>query len=107
MPLPSQVVLYQKNDQYLEIDGLADDAAAFQNSATVTATLYDLAGNAVAGATNISLTYLAASSGIYRGEILGADFNPSVGAYTLKIDASASGLNAHWEIKTKVQVRKQ
>lgn len=108
MAVPSKIILYQLNDQFIEIDGLADSLSlAFQNSATVTATLKDRSGAPVTGLTNVTLNYVASSSGIYRGAVP-ATFNPTKGGgYTLVIDANNNaGAKAHLEIAAEVQIRK-
>jgi hypothetical protein len=108
MAVPSKITLYQLNDQYLEIDGLADGlTTTVINTAVVTATLKDSTGASVSGLTNLSLTYVASSSGVYRG-LIEDTFNPAIGGgYTLYIDAVDGGVNkGHWEIPVVIKVRK-
>lgn len=107
MAFPSKVTLYKLNDNYIEIDGLSDglDPTTYFNAATITATLKDSSGNNVTGATNISLSYVASSNGKYRGTVQ-ETFNPSVGSYTLHIDASQGGIVGHWEVPASVKIRK-
>jgi hypothetical protein len=106
MAIPTEIILYQKNDQYIEIDGIASGLdGSFMNAATVTATLVDADGAVVGGLEELTLTYVAASDGKYRGQVQ-ETFNPAVGTYTLIIEADEGGVVGHWEIKCKVKIRK-
>jgi hypothetical protein len=108
MAIPTKFTFYQLNDQFLEIDGLADGiTGAFINTAVVTATLKDVDGVSVTGFTNITLSFVALSSGKYRGQIQDT-FNPTAqGGYTLVIDVVDGGVDkGHWEIPAEVKVRK-
>jgi hypothetical protein len=60
---------------------------AYVNDASGIATLFDICGNPVPGAENISLAYEAGSGGLYVGTIVGASFNPpNIGfGYTLVV----------------------
>lgn len=107
MAIPSKLTLYKLNDQYIQIEGLVDglNSASFFNAATVTATLKDRSGNIVTGVNAVTLSYVAATNGNYRGAIQ-ETFDPTAGGgYTLYIDAVQSGVVGHWEIKTEVKVR--
>jgi len=101
------LTLYKVNDQVIEVLGLKNNVSgAFLNAATVTATLKDAAGQNVTGLTNLTLAYVAASSGDYRGQVE-QTFDPAVGgSYTLHIDGSEAGLVLHLEIATTVSVRR-
>jgi len=92
MAIPSEVVMFRLNDQFIEIDGLVDPTTGTAiNGATVTATLVDESGAQVPSLTNVALTYIAGSAGNYRG-LVEQTFNPSLGSgYTLTIKASAPG----------------
>jgi hypothetical protein len=106
MAFPTEIILYQKNDQYIEIDGIASGLdGSYMNTATVTATLVDSDGAVVGGIEEMPLAYVAASDGQYRGQIQ-ETFNPAVGTYTLIVEADQGGIVGHWEIKCKVKVRK-
>lgn len=94
--MPSKVVvtLYPLSDQYIQLSGvyiLGVDSFGnltvknYSSTATVTATLYDVNQAPVPGLTNLAMTYVAASQGIYRGLAAGSGFNPPVGAYMLVI----------------------
>lgn len=56
------------SDNTVEVDGLAKNGS-YINDATVRLTVKDNSGNALAGATNLTLSYVAASSGKYRGVV--------------------------------------
>ena len=107
MAFPSKVILYKLNDNFIEIDGLADglDAANYFNAATITATLKDSAGVNVAGIIALPLTYVSASNGKYRGAVQEAFDPPAGGGYSLIIDASQGGVVGRWAVKTDVKVR--
>jgi hypothetical protein len=62
--------LYLENDNDIVIKGMRTvRTGAAITDATWVATVYDANGNAISGATNISLTYVAASQGDYRGVV--------------------------------------
>ncbi len=107
MAVPSKLVLYQSNDQYIEIDQLADGiTGAFVNGATVTVTLKDSAGAIVTGISSLALSYVAASSGKYRGQVEDT-FNPTKGGgYILHVNADNGGLKLHLEIPVEIKIRK-
>lgn len=125
MAVPAQFVIDNTNNQVLEWGGLVDGISAiyppltFINDATVTATLYQnrvindptQLGTVVAsfGTSGVlTLAYVAASQGLYRGTLL-SSFAIAAGAnYVLVIDAAnASGYQGHWEIPTQVTTRRQ
>ena len=99
--------LYVANDNYLEVDALSNGATeAYENSATVTATLKTASGTNVSGqAWPLTLSYVADSSGTYRG-ILDDALSITAGTtYVAHIEATASGLTAHWELSLQAQTR--
>jgi hypothetical protein len=104
LAITEPVILYKKNDQWIEIDGLADGlTATLIDGATVTATLHDSAGQPVSGLTAVALSFV--SSGVYRGQV-NETFDPAVGTYTLLLDATMGAYTGHWELKCKVKIRK-
>lgn len=110
MAVPATLTLYLNNDQYIEVDGLADaiTLAAIDN-ATVTCSLYDSTNAPVASIQNVPLTYLSATAGNYRGQITHTmSAGLTLGAsYTMYIDVNpTTGTQLHIEIKTTVAVRK-
>lgn len=61
-------IWYVDNDNVVTLDELTDEAGDYVNDATVEATLFDLDGDEVTGVTwPITLSYVAASDGLYRG----------------------------------------
>lgn len=107
MSLPT-IVIYQLNDQYVEIDGLADalNPTSYIANATVTATLVDPTGATVFSA--LPLTYVATSNGTYRGVATAGTFPGTLalgGGYTLKIDGTTGVGTFHEERKAKVAIR--
>jgi hypothetical protein len=100
-------IIYKGNDQHLQVSGLADGlTAAWVNDAVVTATLKDSASAVVTGINALSLSYIAASNGNYRGAIPDT-FNPAEGYdYTLEITATQGGTTVgFWVRPAWVKVR--
>lgn len=113
MAVPSKLILYQDNDQYIEIDGLADElTGSYFNAATVTATLIDTAGLVgLAGSTvtgfPLTLSYVSASNGNYRGKVLYSVVSVlPLGGYKMFFDAIQGGTQLHIEIPVSVKIRK-
>jgi len=107
MAIPLKVILFVDNDMFVEIDQLHDglDVLTYFNAATVTATLKDRDGVVVTGVNGITLTYVAASNGTYRGAIQ-ETFNPTLGGgYKLEIIAVQSGVQGKWVIPAEVKIR--
>lgn len=107
MTIPEEVIIFIENDAFLEIDELHDGLvpASYFNSATVTATLRDSAGAAVTGINGITLSYIAASNGKYRGSIQETFNAPIGGGYKLELVAIQAGVQGKWVIKAKVKIR--
>lgn len=107
MAIPTKVILFIENDMYVEIDELHDglNPTSYFNAATVTATLKDRDGNIVPEVDNITLVYVAASNGKYRGAIQ-ETFEPTLGGgYNLEIVAVQGGVQGKWVIKAEVKIR--
>lgn len=106
---PPKFVLYQGNTQVIQLFGLQDFlTGAYLNAATVTGTLEDAAGNIVAGANQISFTFVPASNGDYNGVFGDDTFDPPEGpGYTLIVDALQAGSWGHWEFIVEIKVRQQ
>lgn len=93
------------NDQFVRITGLKDGlGGSYENAATVKATLKTKAGLDVPGFVDVTLSYLAASDGIYIGQVQ-ETFDPVKGSYILFINAAQAGVVGHWELPAKVKVR--
>lgn len=104
--VPPKVIVYQKNAQIFEMDGLQDSAGSFLNSATVTMTLIDQNGHTVAGIENVPMVYVGASNGIYQGAIP-ASFDPTTGqGYQLVVDAAQGAAVGHWQFPVQVDIRR-
>lgn len=100
--------IFLGNDNVIELNGLklsTDVATTYQNDATVKlTTLKDSSGSTITGP--ITMTYVAASNGIYRGEIDDAITLVADAIYIAFIDVtSASGKKAHWETPVTAKVR--
>jgi len=106
MAVPKNITFYKKNDQIIELSGLKDGlTGAYKASATVKATLKDSAGQSVTGITDLTMSYVSASSGIYRGIVTDA-FDPQEGYnYLLIITAAESGADLRLEIPAFVVTR--
>lgn len=99
-------ILYNENDNLIIVDELQSGLTGdYRNDATVTVTLYDADLDPVAGATDISCVYQAASNGKYVGEIA-ETFNVPVGSYTAVVEAEEDGVVGKWQGTVKVKVRK-
>ncbi len=107
MPSSLSAAIYLANDNYLEVDALKNGATdAYQNSATVTATLKTSAGAEVAGQSwPLTLDYVAASDGTYRGILDDALSLVDGTTYVAHIEAVSAGVTAHWEKQLQAQVR--
>lgn len=102
--VPAKVILFQKNAQIFEVDGLHDNTGAYLNAATVTLAVADQNGAIVLSST--PMAYVAASNGIYQGQIP-ASFTPKTGqGYSLIIDATQGAAVGHWEFLAEVDIRR-
>lgn len=106
MAFPSRLTLVQLNDQYIQIDGLADGiTGAAINGATLSVTLKDPVLGNVTTMTGISMAYVASSAGSYRGLVTNA-FDPPLGAtYTAVFDGTNGGFKLHIELPVTVAAR--
>jgi len=78
-------------DRHVPYSGLYDNSTeSFVNDATVTATLKDSAGSAVSGASNISLSYVSGTNGVYEGVLEDGVSLTENSTYYLEITATAS-----------------
>lgn len=107
MPIPRKIVLFRKNDQYIELLGLKDLLTdQFQNSATVTATLKNDRGDVQAGVNGLVLTNFNVN-GDYRGLVNDAVFDPDLGSgYVLEIKAVNGSIVMLLELITEVVERR-
>lgn len=110
MPLfatPSKIILYQSNTQVLQITGLQDALSGnYLNAATITATLEDDQGNAIAECIAIPFTYIPLSNGNYQAVFGDQNFQPPIGTgYTLIVDGNQGGGYIHLELLVEIQPR--
>ena len=80
-------------DDLLRISGLKNidnTPSTFVNDATVTAVVKDAAGDVVAGADSITLSYVASSDGVYKGQVADTAAIVDGDEYTLVITIVAS-----------------
>lgn len=111
--------LNQKNNQYVEIDGLIDATTKYLadgvtlnpnptyiNTASGELTVNDPTGTPVPTAEDISFSYVAGSNGNYRA-LIPSTFDPeAMGGFTIVIDLTwPGGGEAHWELPATVLVR--
>lgn len=107
MSCSTEYVYYKGNSTVLEIDALTNaQTAAYINDATVEATLVDRSDAEVSGQSwPLTLSYVAASDGTYRG-VLEEDLVVVAGApYTAKITATSGSLVGYWELPVSVRAR--
>lgn len=102
-------ILYKKNSEYLEIASLTDKSVTpslLVNDASGTGTLFDSAGIAVTGATNIASNFI--SNGTYRFDIDPLTFDPPVDSgYTFKITLTSGAKKFYIELPVSVKVRQE
>jgi len=79
---------------------------SYVNDATVTLTgIKDAAGAYVTGTTDLSMTYLGSSNGIYQVSVPDTVALTLGARYTIVIDASGGGEDAHFEIPAICRLR--
>jgi len=100
-------ILYNQNDNLIELIGLQDATTeAYENAATVTVTLKDPDGTTVTGVDGLSMAYVAASDGDYRGTIPYTSVLVSGKLYTAEVTADAGvGKRAFFVLPLKVLTR--
>lgn len=104
-------VAYVGNTNVLTLTGLkSDDEGIYLNDATVTLTVKDTDGAAVAGESwPVTMDYVASSNGNYRAVISAEAEFVAKAKYTAVIDVDASDVNGerigHWEFPFQAQVR--
>lgn len=85
---------YIGNDTVVTYSGMQNGITdAYINGATVTASVKDLAGNVVSGGGPHTLSYVAASDGVYRGTIDKAISLSAGVTYYLEITATSAGID--------------
>ncbi len=102
-------LVFQANDNILELDGLKNDAtSAFINDATVTVTLVDSDDVNVTGQTwPTTMLYVAASDGIYRATLQDVITLVPDARYTAKVTANGgAGLLGFFELPVVARIRR-
>lgn len=100
-------VIYVGNDNAVQVVGLADLDGVYVNAATVTARLQTAAGVDVAGQTwPLTLAYVAASDGLYRGILESALVLTEGAAYRLEISAVSGSSVAAWHVPIRADLRR-
>lgn len=91
------IVFYKQTTGTLQLVGLMN-GPAFANNASVTATLYDQAGIAVASFTNVSGTYVPGTNGNYNFPVPELNL-PAGGGYNLSVTATTPDGNSRtWNL---------
>jgi hypothetical protein len=93
--------LFILNDTVVEVRGLANGiTSAYVNDATVSVTIKDLAGTVVTGITlPVTLSYVAASDGIYRGVLDKAlVLSPGLTYFAEITATNGDGLDGFWRV---------
>lgn len=86
------------SDHFIRLTGLqAMLTGAYQNAATVTASIYDRTGALVEGLESITLNYIALSNGEYRGAIPDNSPAPAGASYSIRLVAEQAGLKRTWK----------
>jgi hypothetical protein len=68
--MSSPIFIYLNSDTLVTLDVLTDPSDGdYDNSATITMSLYDSTNTLVTGANNIAFSYIASSDGQYQGTI--------------------------------------
>lgn len=99
-----RLLMVQLNDQYVQLDGVADGlTGAAITGAVLAVTLRDFNGTAVLNMT--ALTMASIGAGSYRCAVTSA-FNPPLGTeYTAVFDGTNAGLKLHIELPVTVGIR--
>lgn len=109
--------LWVDNDSVLTLTGAMDEVTdAYLNSATVTGRVYDSTtsgGVPVPGSTPlaaaVTLSYVAASDGDYRGVVEADAFSPALTAgtrYWIKFTLVSGGVDAVWWVESFARYRR-
>ena len=102
-------LVYQANDNILELDGLKNDATgAFINDATVTVTMVNSSDVEVTGQTwPTTMLYVAASDGIYRATLQDVIVLVEDARYIAKVTANGgAGLLGFFELPVVARIRR-
>lgn len=96
--------LYLGNDMRVRWDLMSDELTGdYINDATVTFTLKDSDGDAVAGASAVSMPYVVDSDGRYQAKLAGSVALTNQARYFLEISASSAGRVGFRRLACKAQ----
>ena len=97
----STEAIWLDSDTVIRVRGLADAVSgSYENSATVTANVYDQTDTAVTGATDISVAYVTSSDGDYAGEIQNTVTAFVEGDwYTIKITVAGTSYTTTYKLR--------
>ena len=103
----SPTAWYINSDNVVQITGFQNAIdSTYLNSATVTCTIKDTAGNEVSGISwPVTLDYVAASNGNYRATIDKAILLTYSNIYYVEITAAESGIDSFWRIPIHARYR--
>ena len=90
-------------DNLIEWDGATNEADdSYLNAATATFTLKTLAGVAVSGAEDVTMSYVADSDGVYQGTLQSTVSLTENAEYYVEVSLAQSGLVAfrRWKVVT-------
>lgn len=107
--IAKKLIMYPDNDQEILIKGLQDLGTGnyFDDTAIVSATLYDQANNPVPGCIGITLSYVVGSLGNFQGEVEETFSPPLGGGYSLVVLANQGGADAKWTLLVEIELRRQ
>ncbi len=97
--------LFISADNTIELDGLKLSDGSFANDATLTFTLKDTDGDAISGAENIAMAYVASSNGKYQGTLESSVSLVSGTTYYLEITSSRGTLRGFNRVECRAQFK--
>lgn len=101
------MILHKSSDTIIQWDGLKSCRTGnYVNAAVMTFTIKDMAGNALAGASGIVMSYIATSDGKYQGTLQSTVALGDPGTqYFCEITATSAGDVAFRRIRCVVQYK--
>ena len=102
--MTTQITIYRGNDNLVEnpTPMTRSSTGAYVNDASVTMTLKDSNGDAVVGASALSLAYVSDSNGRYQGTLPSSLTLTAGATYTLEITATSGSTTAFWTLSVNV-----
>jgi hypothetical protein len=102
------LIFFKLNDTLVELRSLrfaSDPVGTYVTTGTITADVYDTVAAAVISGSAISLSYVAASTGLWRGTLPYNITLSSTGTYILRVTAVCSGVHGYWEPTLSLQTQ--